>query len=125
MFEKLIDHLAPLKWKLPAWARIENDADGEYILVHPDNVYPRYIEDLRGIEGGPVGAADQYWIEVARRCMTKDLREIIGRPFRLRIARDDNWRLDAHQQGRGPEAGAAEFRRHWNRLNKARREREG
>lgn len=85
------------------------------IVVDPAKAYPLYFNLL----GQP--AVTQYWMEVARMCFTQDLIEVYGKPLHIQIARNLNYRLDRYPRGDGPEAGAAGFRAHWNKINARRR----
>lgn len=100
-----------MKWfgsreKLPAWAKRNGDA----IEVIPSFVYPYYMEKL-GVE-----EVTQYWLEVARRCMTEDLKKIVGGPLHIRILKDLAWRLENFPVGDGDERGRTEFRKHYNKI---------
>lgn len=92
---------------LPNWAAWGEDG---FVEVDPDVVYPIYLEALK------VKKPDRYWLEVARRCFTEDLRRVHGPGLKLRILRRPDWRLDKFPKGAGAEAGSAEFRRHYRKL---------
>ena len=55
---------------LPRWARRGDDG---MIEVDPDQAYPLYL-GLLGVQ-----TLDQFWLEVARRCLTADLKALLGR----------------------------------------------
>lgn len=99
---------------LPVWVTVNaarTEAEGRLVLeVDRDRAYPDYLERL-GVE-----TPDQYWLEVARRCLTKDLQELVRQPITLRILATGDWNLADHPPGKGDAAGAAEFRRHWERI---------
>ena len=88
---------------LPRWARI--DPDGA-VSVDPDEAYPVYFA-LLGID---LDDADQFWTEVARRCMTADLKDLLGAPLHLRIRAATIGRLARLPIGGGAALGAASFR---------------
>ena len=105
----VIDIIKSKAMGVPPWAR---RIGKEYYEVEPAVVYPLFLERL-SME------PTQFSLEVARRCMTEELKKAVGRPFRLRIAPDPEWRLANFEPGEGAPAGAAMFRTHWDRLQKA------
>ncbi len=90
----------------PPWAR---RIGKDHYEVEPSVVYPLFLERL-------AMEPTQFSLEVARRCMTEELKKAVGRPFRLRIAPDPEWRLENFEPGEGAPAGAAMFRRYYPRL---------
>lgn len=78
--------------------------------MRPDIVYPLYLKKL-GVKHP--SETTQYWLEVARRCFTTDLRARVDGRLRLRILGDDDWRLSNFPPGDGAERGAQAFRRHY------------
>ena len=67
---------------LPPWVNSHRDGTLE---VDPNTVYPIYLDRLRM-------EPSEFSLEVARRCMTADLRKALKRPFDLRITKDRRWR---------------------------------
>ena len=67
---------------LPPWVNSRRDGTFE---VDPNTVYPIYLDRLR-VE------PSEFSLEVARRCMTADLRKALKRPFDLLITKDRRWR---------------------------------
>lgn len=104
--EKIKIALLDIRWAEPA-------KDG-VVEVKASEVYPMALKRL-GVE-----KIDQYWLEVARRCFTTHLRDLLrlhGVHFlHLRIVSDvDDFKIKKHAPGGGPEAGAQEFRKHFQR----------
>lgn len=98
---------------LPKWAKYKKDVDGiNKIFVKPSVVYPIYIKAL-GLKN------DQFGAEVARRCMTEELFEIVGKGMTIHIERDLAWRLSALPAGEGASKGAKSFRIYYNRLKES------
>lgn len=95
---------------LPQWARWAED--GETVLVDPDQAYPIYLA-LLGIE---LDDADQFWVEVARRCLTADLKTLLGAPLHLRITDSRRWVLASLPAGGGAALGASSFRTFYARI---------
>ena len=95
--------------ELPRWA---TRADDGFIEVDPDQAYPVYLA-LLGID---LDDADQFWAEVARRCMTADLKARCGTPLYLRIKDSRHWLLSALPMGGGAALGAATFRTFYARI---------
>ncbi len=95
---------------LPQWARWGDD--GETVLVDPDQAYPIYLA-LLGIE---LDDADQFWVEVARRCLTADLKTLLGAPLHLRITDSRRWVLASLPAGGGAALGASSFRTFYARI---------
>lgn len=94
---------------LPRWAR--RDPDGA-VSVDPDEAYPVYFA-LLGID---LDDADQFWTEVARRCLTADLKTLLGAPLHLRIRDSGHWALASLPAGGGAALGAASFRTFYGRI---------
>jgi hypothetical protein len=93
---------------LPRWAK--RDAD-DMIEVDPDLAYPVYLA-LLGVQ-----ALDQFWLEVARRCLTTDLKALLGTPLCVRIlAGSGRYALAAVPPGGGAAFGAATFRTFYARI---------
>lgn len=94
--------------KLPRWARQD---DAGRVEIDAGVAYPLVLAAL-GVE-----APTQYWLEVARRCVTHRLKETVGAPLHLHIVDPSGaWRLADHPPGPGADAGVAEFRTHYDRL---------
>ncbi len=102
--------------KLPGWAKIE---DGR-ICIDPGVAYPEALK-ARGIA---VAEADQYWLEVARRCCEERVTAIARSDLEIlnelgstiitrRILRDDKYALNKFPEGKGAAAGSMEFRQHY------------
>lgn len=116
---KTLDELTKVddlvKEKLPEWAHVESDGNGEKITVEADVIYPYFLKLL----GYPGDNPTQQQLESARRVMTSFLkRDVVKRfagdnaQFRLRIApgvkRD--WKLTKFKNGEELDA-RAEYRR--------------
>lgn len=95
--------------ELPRWAR---HADDGFIEVDPDQAYPIYLA-LLGIDLDDI---DRFWVEVARRCMTADLKALLGTPLYLRIKDSRHWALATLPIGGGAALGAASFRTFYARI---------
>jgi hypothetical protein len=95
---------------LPAWATQAKDGA---IEVKASVVYPMALERLA------VTTVDQYWLEVARRCFTEHLHQIIQldgeqNQLHLRIVSDtDAFLLKKNPKGAGAEEGGSKFRKHY------------
>jgi hypothetical protein len=108
----IIDRIKSYFKGLPAWAEPQ---DGK-IHIDPDKAYPAYLDKLGVTE------IDQYWLEVARRCITEDLRQIVDGPIHVVIdAKDGRWALKHYPEGAGADAGANGFRKHYNQIKRARK----
>ena len=95
---------------LPRWARRGAD---DMIEVDPDLAYPIYLA-LLGINLDDV---DRFWVEVARRCLTTDLKALLGTPLCVRIlAGSGRYALAAVPPGGGAALGAATFRTFYARI---------
>ncbi|HYN37892.1 MAG TPA: hypothetical protein VES39_01430 [Rhodospirillales bacterium] len=94
---------------LPRWARRGDDG---VIEVDPDQAYPVYLA-LLGID---LDDADQFWAEVARRCLTADLKTLLGTPLAIRIRPSNHWVLAGLPVGGGAALGAATFRTFYARI---------
>ncbi len=99
---------------LPAWADIVNDA----IEFDPADAYGEALAVLG------VDKPDQYWLEVARRCVTNRLKDIVkadldlmnalaSTGLRLKIRRNEAFALANHPPGAGAEAGVQQFRKYY------------
>ncbi len=99
-----------MKPACPQWAHI-NPRDG-FVEIDPDVAYPIALE-LLGMR------ADQYSLEVARRCLTHALKDALGPPLNIRILPRDRWRLVRHPEGSGQAAAGQEFRAHYRRVKTA------
>ncbi len=95
---------------LPKGCHVVN-GDDKIIAFDPAVAYPARIGEL-GLE------LDQYGLEVARRSLTTELMDLLGRGLRVRIERRPEMALDKHPPGRGAERGAAEFRRYHDALKR-------
>jgi len=87
-----------IKSKLPEWATYIEAPESKYdiIEVEPDIVYPIYLEKL----GWNKGTLTQNKLECARRCFTEDLYQSVGGKLRLRILKDDKYRLSNFPEGK-------------------------
>jgi hypothetical protein len=93
---------------LPRWAKRGDDG---MIEVDPDLAYPLYLR-LLGVQ-----TLDQFWLEVARRCLTADLKALLGTPLAIRILEGSGrYALAAVAAGGGPALGAATFRTFYARI---------
>lgn len=93
---------------LPHWAT--GTPDG-VIEIDPDTAYPLVLDLLEIVN------PDQYWLEVARRCVTEKLRLLHGPGLSLRILpKARKWSLGNFPEGMGAARGCDEFRKHWNRI---------
>lgn len=79
---------------LPDWASYNKAED--IVMVNPDEVYPLYLKKL----GFEKGTQTQNRLECARRCFTEDLRKIVGGKLRLRILKDEKYRLSNFPEGK-------------------------
>ena len=96
-----------LSRKLPNWARMGKDG---YIEVWPHKAYPLFVE-AAGLK------MDQYGLEVARRCMTKYLKELLQvETLYLRILKDTRYKLSNYPEGEGAQAGADGFRKYYSTI---------
>ena len=60
---------------------------------------------------------DQFWLEVARRCLTADLKALLGTPLGVRIlAGSGRWALAGVPPGGGAALGATTFRTFYARI---------
>lgn len=108
---KLLDSIKSLFDGLPGWA----SKHGEKIHIDPDKAYPLYLDKL-----GHAHEPDQYWLEVARRCFTEDLHQIVKGPMHLVIeAKSGQWALRNFAEGAGAVAGANEFRQYYEWMNRS------
>jgi len=121
--------------RLPDFALYD---DGK-VIVDPGVVYPQYLAELaeccEGVD------KNQYWVEVARRCMARDLKMTIGPGFTLRLISpqllddeekptgekaNDAWALRnlperaEDEKGTSGVKGSLEFLLHWEALQKFR-----
>jgi hypothetical protein len=95
---------------LPRWAR--RSADG-LVEVDPDVAYPVYLA-LLGID---LDEVDQFWLEVARRCLTTDLKARLGTPLAIRILEGSGrYALASLPPGGDAALGAATFRTFYARI---------
>lgn len=111
---------------LPTFAQY---VDGR-VEVDPGVVYPQYLAELAECREGV--DKNQYWVEVARRCMTHDIKMAIGGGFTLKLAnpvhKNDAWALHKlpEREGEAPGLsallGSAEFLTHWNALQRHRQQ---
>lgn len=100
--------------EIPDWVGVEVDASGtQWFVVDPGAMYPRVLKMLGATE------TDQYWLEVARRCLIQAIRDAAGGGINVRILRDDAYRLDLHPAGLGADRGVVEFREHYTRIKGA------
>ena len=96
---------------LPKWANWATDGA---IEIDPDVGYPLILKRLGGVK-----TATQYDLEVARRCLTTRLRELCGSGLHIRITNDairagkKKWALVNFPPGKGADAGAQNFRKHY------------
>ena len=81
-------------------------------MIDPDQAYPAYLA-LLGID---LDDADQFWVEVARRCFTTDLKALLGTPLHLRIKDSRHWVLATLPVGGGAALGASSFRAFYGRI---------
>lgn len=99
---------------LPKWAAIK----GTTIEVNPAAAYSEAFKALG------VKIIDQYWLEVARRCFTNrikdlvrgdaDLRDaLVSKCLDIRICRDPAFVLADYPFGAGPDMGSLGFRKHY------------
>jgi len=110
--------------ELPSWAEIKSPG---YVDVQADQFYPAILAEL-GVEDG---AADQYWLQVAKNIMKMDVRVAVAGTENaapatgaLTILVQDNtkvegvskYALKVHPEGKGATAGAREARDHYKRL---------
>jgi hypothetical protein len=103
-----------LSRRLPSWA-VLNSTDG-FVEVEPQLFYPTMLEALQ------IEEPTQYWLEVARRCGTEYLLEVLGlKQLKLRIRKNPKWKLTNFEPGDGALAGASAFRKYYggvkNKLN--------
>jgi hypothetical protein len=94
---------------LPRWVRLADDGVFE---VDPDIAYPVYLA-LLGID---LDELDQFWLEVARRCLTADLKTLLGTPLYLRIRPSEHWVLAKFPAGGAAAMGAGAFRAFYGRI---------
>lgn len=106
--------------KLPEWAEYVSGeeaqkrgkphlADG-YYEIDPDVAYQSFLGKL-GFVSKPI---TQYEVEVARRCFTKYLLDKLGHPITVVIpVGSGRWALKNFPEGRGADAGAAEYRQYY------------
>lgn len=95
-----------VKRKVPDWVSVENAGDIEFLVIDPKVVYPMVLGLLKQ-------EPDRYWLEVARRCLTKALLDMVGPGINVRTLNRPEWALGKHPEGNGEGLGAAEFRRHY------------
>src|SRR4030065_610084 len=98
--------------KIPNWSFVEDAGSIQFLVIDPDVVYPLVLGLLKQ-------EPDRYWLEVARRCLTAALLDAGGHGINVRILNRPQWALDKHPNGDGAEAGAAEFRRHYETIKGA------
>lgn len=102
---------------LPDWAAVEESGGEKIVLIDPAAAYEEAAVALTA-SGMDFTAWDQYRLEVARRCVTKRLKELIksdldlmnmvgSTGLNLRIARNDAYRLTNHAEGLGAEEGTS------------------
>jgi hypothetical protein len=86
---------------LPDWADVQVDKlrGMTFIVVDVDKVYPAVV-DLLG------GEKDQFWAEIARRCITRYLRELLGQ-YNLKLI-GSAWSLAKLPPGKGEAAAMGE-----------------
>ena len=102
---------------LPVWASIDDSNPPDRVIVaDPAEAYEEALSAL----GNP--ERTQYWLEVARRCITERLLDALrgnlslmnavgSTGLHLRIAANDAYRLDQLPEGDGAALGVVEFRR--------------
>ncbi len=74
--------------ELPDWASY----DKGFFIVDPDVVYPLFLRHLKMVP-------TQFSLEVARRCFTQRIKNIVKIPFKLRITKNDRWKLTGYPPG--------------------------
>ena len=94
---------------LPRWAR---QAEDGVIEIDPDVAYPVYLA-LLSID---LDELSQFWLEVARRCLTADLKTLLGTPLYLRFRPSEHWVLARLPAGGGAALGAGSFRAFYGRI---------
>lgn len=105
---------------LPAWAQIDDSNPADHIIVaDPAGAYEEALTAL-GVE-----ERTQYWLEVARRCFTERLLDLLrgnlslmiavgATGLHLRIDRGDgSYALANFPEGDGAARGVAEFRQYY------------
>lgn len=90
---------------LPPWVNSRRDGTLE---VDPNTVYPIYLDRLQM-------EPSEFSLEVARRCMTVDLRKALKRPFDLLITKDRRWRGANFAKGSASSAAASSLVRWYDR----------
>lgn len=85
--------------QLPEWADVVRDEvrGMDFVVVNVDEVYPRVVELL-------LGKPTRYWAEIARRCVTKYLQELLG-PYNLKLV-GSAWSLQNLPDDGDPEPAA-------------------
>jgi hypothetical protein len=108
--------MAPRPPRLPNWAAWEGDTT---IVVDLDGAYPHYLEALAPQLGETI---TQYALEVARRCLTVDLKAIVKaadpareKALNLRLI-GKQWKLKNFPPGDGELRGGSEFKRYHDNL---------
>lgn len=101
---------------IPSWASIQSvkqwdsatqqELDIPFIVIDPQTAYPLVLA-LLGQH------PDQYWLEVARRCLTAALLDMVGPGINVKILNRPEWALAKYPEGDGEARGGAEFRRHY------------
>ena len=101
MNKKTIDKLNDL---LPGWAIFVADENGrELILIDPNKCYPSYLEELKKVDD--TCEANCYWVQLARRCATFDLHDIVGPGITIRWVSEPI--LDDEGKSTGKKSGDA------------------
>lgn len=108
--------------KLPGWVLGLREGD-KAILVDAAQAFPQYLDEL---EMEPT----QYSLTVARRCITNDLKALVGPGIIVNFSEpgkkgnDREWRLDNFPEGSKPGedeiSGARDFDNHWKHLKEKR-----
>lgn len=101
-----------VKMRYPEWAAVEVINGVQFLVIDPQVVYPMVLGLLKQ-------KPDRYWLEVARRCLTTALRDMVGAGINVRILNRPEWALAKHDEGLGAALGSADFRRHYETIKGA------
>lgn len=117
MMNNLLDRLRGHKWP-PGVRRTGVTPEGRIAFeVDPAITYPHYLDQLSGVFKEYEGGMTQYHLEVARRCLTEDLHNMIeNAPMYMHILRRPKWRLKEFPPGYGAEKGSQNFMMYYRQI---------
>jgi len=101
------------------WIKVQQDV----AIVDTDEAYPLYLKELAKLKNNLLnGTANQFSVEVARRCITLDIRRLTGPGLKVRLIGSKYGLAGLPKGPDSPEAGASGFRKFYRELVVARGE---